>query len=74
MKCNKCGRDYSFKVWQIHRERCSGIQEKEKEQAKAEEVDEFERQNLIEFAGKHDIKIDRRWTTQRIRAVVEESF
>jgi len=73
MKCNKCGRDYSFKVWQIHRERCN-VQRQETQEREDSQVDEFERQNLIEFAGTHDIKIDRRWTTERIRAVVEESF
>lgn len=70
MVCKKCGTDYSHKVWQVHKERCNGVQEKqEKAKAAPKAVDTFEafeKDDLIEYAEALGVEIDKRWGKARI--------
>jgi len=76
MRCAKCGREFSDKVWKVHRERCNGIQEKQEEETTTEttaiEIADYDKDDLIDYAEGMGIEIDKRWGKARIVETIQE--
>ena len=78
MVCPKCGKEYSDKVWRVHKERCHAEVRKEEKEATAvtrAEVVEHVAENhskaeLIEIAEMAGIDIDKRWGKERIAEAI----
>jgi hypothetical protein len=76
MKCVKCGREFSDKVYRVHRGRCNGIQEKQEEKTEttAIEIADFDKDDLIDYAEGMGLEIDRRWGKARLVEAIQENM
>ena len=66
MICPHCGRDFSDKVWRIHKERCKPKVSQSRKEAINKLMDEYTKDGLIEIAQTAGVKVDKRWGKARI--------
>lgn len=75
MICPKCGKEFSDKVWRVHKERCNGGEyavriEEEKEERRTEVSPNKE--DLLALADQMGIEVDRRWGVARLTEAINE--
>ena len=74
--CNKCGKDYSYKVWQVHRYRCKCVEqapvvdESPSEKRETIDLDSMSKNELLEYADERGIEVDRRYGASKLREVI----